>query len=269
MSLGLRNWPYPHLQENQLPQTHSYSGTKSEKNLILPHPSWGDDKRNQAHLGGAVGKYIHSFWTIWRSLVRRIESLWAQRDGRSSPVVFTWDTLCLSFLSQEICPQKGPHDRMWKGCARLWDDSGKVQADNASCKAESWSLKHLLSGKRAEVLRSKCFGLKTFKHLKCPLGNSQPGPAGDSFRRDVGGGPEACSVCILHVCLSCVWGRTFIRSFICSTCGYSVWCCTGSWGHMLKERHGPCCHEAHKEVPKFQNPGISNYWRDLKDNNFL
>lgn len=28
---------------------------------------------------------------------------------------------------------------------------------------------------------------------------------------------------------------------------------------MLKERCSPCCHEAHKEVPKFQNPGISNY----------
>lgn len=36
--------------------------------------------------------------------------------------------------------------------------------------------------------------------------------------------------------------------------------CIGYWGYNCEEgKHHFCCHEAHREVPKFQNAGISGY----------
>lgn len=121
----------------------------------------------------------------------------------------------------------------------------------------------MLSGKMAEVLRSKCFMLKTFE-----VSNREfsIGSAGRSL--DLMGGIDLRGK--IFAPTSLLLGerkRIFAHSF------------TPSFPHSFVQhvpplcstvlRYSRCCHEAHREVPKFQNPGIPNYWRDLGNSNFF
>ena len=84
------------------------------------------------------------------------------------------------------------------------------------------------------------------RHLKYLLGNSQPGPAADSFRHDAGSGPETCFVCSSHNLFVLGGSGEAFPPFICSMGAYLYGTAQGPG-----ERRSHCSQEAHKEVPKF------------------
>lgn len=70
--------------------------------------------------------------------------------------------------------------------------------------------------------------------LKCPMGNSQQSPAGDSL--DVTWGMDLRDAFFAPYKSACPVGCggeecSLTRSFICSMCAYSVHYCAGYWGH--------------------------------------
>lgn len=147
--------------------------------------------------------------------------------------------MCVLETSQEIQPQGS----LGTGCKKallILEDDCEVQTDNTGYRVGSWSLQRLLSGKK----QHKFSEANAPRHLKYLLGNSQPGPAADSFVTRCGSGPETCFVAHT-ICLS--WGKwEAFPPFICSMGAYLYGTAQGPG-----ERRSHCSQEAHKEVPKF------------------
>lgn len=97
----------------------------------------------------------------------------------------------------------------------------------------TWSISETFPFREnSEVSQKQMLRVKDI--LKCPMGNSQQSPAGDSL--DVTWGMDLRDAFFAPYKSACPVGCggeecSLIRSFICSMCAYSVHDCAGYWGH--------------------------------------